>query len=271
MNPGLETLTAPLELIRHHLEPYLNAPQLGWGGLAAAAVGLLLIFWGARLLRVSMAVASAAAGAVFGWSYAGAFELPPIAGAIIGAALAALLGGVLARFVVGILSGVTFAGIACCIYMGAVTWDLWPAFEQQYRAEHYGSSLEAQVQLRTPGDDVHQGPYDLGQQWWDYVKRQRPEAPRTAVLITAGAAAAGLVLGLLAYRLMIILGMAFVGTMLLVGGSLSAMWSRLPQTHNWIETNPAGIGLLAVGIWMTSILVQSRTSRRPQKPKPRPQ
>jgi hypothetical protein len=62
-----------------------------------------------------------------------------------------------------------------------------------------------------------------------------------------------------------------MGTMLLVGGGLSAMWSRLPQTHGWIEANPAGIGLLAIGVWLISILVQSRTSRRPEKPKPKPQ
>lgn len=271
MDDGLETLTAPLELIRHHLESYLAAPEFAWGGMAAVVVGLVLICWGARLLTVAIAVASAVAGGLFGWHYASAFGIHPLGGAVIGGVLAAVLGGVLARFVVGVLSGATLAGIALCAYMAAISWPLWPQFEQQYRAQRYGTSLEAQVQLPAAGDDVSAGPYDLGQAWWDYLKRHRPEAPRMAVLIAAGAAAAGLVLGLLAYRVMIILGTAFVGTMLLVGGGLSAIWSQVPGARPWLEAHTVGVGLLAAGIWLMSIVVQSQTSRRRPKPKAQPE
>jgi hypothetical protein len=237
--------------------PYL------WSGVTVFA-GVVLAFWGARLLRSLYVLVFMVAGAAVGLRLAGVGQFDRLIGLILGAGAAAMIAYLLFRWWVALTTGL----IAVLVLVAAGAPRLNAEFTAFNDFRQGVGSGDWSISLR-PHEDLALESWPQFQQYaaefWRYLLDQRRAA---FVKTTVGLGIVwllGTAAGLLLPRLITVLGTSIVGVTLFAGGAAVLLSSRWPsawggvlENRNWFL---AGLAVL----FLAAISFQAR-HRRPAAP-----
>lgn len=249
-------LEAFVEGVRHHVD-------LSWAPDARIAAGLLfgagllLAFWGAKLVRVAVVLAFVGLGVWGGLHAAEAAGITPLAGMLAGGGVGGAVGFFLFRLWVGVLSAVALSLIA----LGAVSYRQVLPHVSAYDATVavVGSHEQGQFVLPSPEEQQSRLNADAGQYLgglWSYVGKREPTLPRNVLAVLAAATFAGVTIGLLLPGFMAVLGTAAAGTLLVAGSAWWVLKQYRPDLLQFLQQRPTiGLGLLAA-FCLSSVLIQ---------------
>jgi hypothetical protein len=236
-----------------------------WLGL----MGLILFFFGRRMVRPMFAVVGLVAGALFGVAVAKTFfaQWQVLAFVIIGAVVGAALGYALFRLGMGVLLGALLA-VAAPVGLLMAQGQTGPAIEQPIAQTYHGiaeavvetvkadagAEADAQAALKSLTEPIQQGldGFDAAvTEWWNAME---VSARVTLISVCAAAGILGLVLGLIFPGFAAAITTALVGVLMMIGGI-----GRLTETHLSMNIMPAtarGLVILIVAATIIGALIQ---------------
>jgi hypothetical protein len=225
-----------------------------WPAAGCVLAGLVLMFWGARMIRGLILLACMGAGGYMGWIVAQHFGRPSALGVI---------GMALARLWISALSAASAALVALAVY--GFYQDIPTRFGQFTRSYRQPApTAENEFPLGERGaamTRVAEGPGWMAYRFAVELHRRGDPLLWSTLGWVGGAALAGLILGLVASRWAMILWTSLAGLLLMTGGSLVLVAGHWPQWHEVIAANAlpifAGLGL----IWLMAVLAQWRGTR----------
>jgi hypothetical protein len=232
-----------------------------WSGVAAL-LGVVLVFWGARLLRGMYVLAFMAIGGAVGIRLAGVRQVDLLIGLSLGAGVGALLAFFLFRWWVGLTTG----GLAVLILLAAGSPRLNDELTNYNNVRlgvgsgDFSQALQVHEEIKLDSwDQVRQ----FGHEFWDYLRDQRRRELITTSVGLGLVWLLGTLAGLLLPRLVTI-GLTSVGgvCLLAIGASVllstrwPAAWSGILANRGWF------LAALAV-LLVAGISYQARHRRAP--------
>jgi hypothetical protein len=242
------------ELYRHYVPPD-RVPYPNLMAIGVAGVGILLAFWGARLLRTIYILGFMVVGAAEGFRIGSNLGIDTLIGLTFGAGIAGLIGYVLFRWWVGVTAGT----VAALVVLALVSPQLVPLNEKY---QDFGLGVGSDVYRTGNGQDAQDfKEYLVG--FSQYLWTQHKDfAGRFAV----GAGLAwllGVILGLVLPRFTTILGTSLFGVLMAAGGGGVLLYRNWPEAWSAVSSHPdwylVGLGaFLIVSAWR-----QTRSGRMP--------
>jgi MFS family permease len=243
--------------------PAEKLTQAFWPAAGCVLAGLVLMFWGARVIRGLILLVWMGAGGYIGWLLAQHFAKPSALGIVGGAVVAALVGTALARLWIGALSGALAALVALSAY--GFSQDIptrFGEFTRSHRQPAPTANNEFPLGERGAATArVAESPLRMA--YWfaaDLYRRGDPLLWNTFTRV-GGAALVGLIVGLIASRWAMIFWTSLAGLLVMTGGSLVLAAGQWPKWHEVVAANAlpilAGMGL----IWMAAMFAQWRGTR----------
>lgn len=244
--------------LSRHVLPMEGFPDLRVWAPAMLLGGLVLAFFGARLLRAVYILLFMVIGGRVGVHLAGQGQVDSMFGLIIGAGVAAVIGYVLFRWWVGVTTG-TLAVLILALLSGPKLdaelthlSDYLPDATADYALPNK-SMLE-----RTPEEQKAYGLEKLK----DYLWKERADVTHRAALGLALVWILGVAVGVLLPKLTMVLGTSLIGVGLMAAGAGILVaeyekWDAVQANAPWLA---AGAGLLL----LAAISFQARGSRPPR-------
>jgi hypothetical protein len=224
--------------------PVLQDPF--WGAAAAAVTGLVLVLWGARVLRAGFVFAFMITGAMLGKQFAGSMQIDLLIGLVIGAGLAGLIGYAVYRWCLGVTVAAVIALLAMATVSAPAMLDERQAFEDFRLGVGTGQYLPSVPSAYTWTD--------VRGYFWD-----QPHG-REVVVKSLGPVAVVAMLGfiwsVLAPRLAAILATSILGSALLAVGAGVLIAGKWPETWSRVQDNSAWAIGTVVCIWLFSMMYQ---------------
>lgn len=232
--------------------PYPNALAGG-----AVALGLLLAFWGSRLLRTMYILSFMAAGGAMGVRLQHYMEIETLTGLTLGAGIAGFLGFLFYRWWVGVTAGTLAVAVVLLVAQPRIEAEL-----QGY--SDYSQGVAGEYVLPPAGSqelgaDAMAARYVLGLK--DYLWGQRRPFAVRLVLAVGLAWMLGTAAGLLLPRLTTILGTSALGVVLLAAGSGVLLYRNWPNAWDSLTARPGVLLLGIAGVFLLAVLKQGRGSR----------
>ncbi len=262
----IDALTQWGGFLRNHVPVERWPNPVLWSGVAVLA-GLVLAFWGARLLRTIYVLMFMVMGGLVGVRLAGAGQVDLLIGLTLGAGLGALLAAALFRFWVGLTTGTV--AVLVLVLAGS------PRLNQEFLSfndfrQGVGSG-DWSTSLRPPEPpklDSWEQTRAYAAEFKNYLLSHRQDA-----LVRSGVALGlvwllGTAAGWLLPRVTMVFGTSVFGIVLLGGGAgvlLStrwpAVWNSIIQNRSWFL---AGLAVL----FLAALSYQARNRRIPTIPVP---
>ncbi|QNN22147.1 hypothetical protein HED60_07630 [Planctomycetales bacterium ZRK34] len=235
-----------------------------WLGL----MGLILFFFGRRMVRPMFAVVGLVGGALFGLAAAKTFfaEWPAVAFVIIGAVVGAALGFALFRLGMGLLLG-TLLAVAAPVGLLIAQGQTGPAIEEPIVQTYHtvaeaivetvqadADSNDAALKLKSLSEPLQEGADGVraaASEWWGAME---VSARVTLVSLCGAAGILGLVLGLIFPSFGAAITTAMVGVLMMIGGI-----GRLTETHLSMDIMPGtarGMVVTVVAATIIGALIQ---------------
>lgn len=234
-----------------------------WLGL----MGLILFFFGRRMVRPMFAVVGLVAGSLFGLAVARTFfvEWQVLAFVIIGAVVGAALGYALFRLGMGALLGILL-GVAAPVGLLLAQGQTGPAIEAPI-AQTYHAVAEAVVEtvkadpanddaradahaaLKSLHEPLREGIDGLKAalaEWWNAME---VSARVTLISVCAAAGILGIVLGLIFPGFAAAITTAMVGVLMMIGGV-----GRLTESHLSMNVMPQTVRGMVIGVVAATII-----------------
>ncbi|NLX14462.1 MAG: hypothetical protein GXY44_12520 [Phycisphaerales bacterium] len=259
MQELITALSDVLALMRHHL-PWDRLPDPSVLAAIFALAGVVLCFWGARLLRALFVLGFLAGGISLGIRVARTIPVDDLVGLVVGGAIAAIIGHLLYRWWVGLLTGL--CAVVLVLLIGGPR--VLPQVIKDFQDQHYGS--EGAVYVLADPSSAGEGPaMEESEYYWIQVKdyfwnQQRPFTTRIGLAL-ALAGVLGVIVGVMLTRTAAIVGTSLFGVLAvgLAGGSLismqwPALWTQMQAQPGWLL---GGLGLLLI----ISLSMQARGGR----------
>lgn len=231
-----------------------------WAG-ALLLIGLAMLLFGVRLVRVAFTIVFAGAGAVAGAALAVLIRdssQMQLIGAIGGAVVAGVAAFLLYRVLIILSFGAMLATMAGGVYLHHVASDRCVALVTQ-----------AVQSLATPADQA--APAAPPAPDADSLRKFLREQARTTLLIASLCAIGGLVLGVLiaavSYRFAAIILTSLWGLKLVLVSLYVLSLAYLPGAIARVQGMGGKAAYGAVGLWLMGVAVQAAVARR-SKPKP---
>lgn len=251
-----------LALARYHLPAEFLPVHTNWWAAVALPVGFALAMWGARLLRTIFVLAFIVIGAAIGIQIARGRGVDVLFGLFIGAGFAALVGHLLFRWWVGVVSGCVAMLILVMVQAPQINTTIGSAVTRltDYQTGVGTGVFELRPENEAPVRDS--GAY-LGSLWAFLLENDRDLLYRAGFMLGLSALL-GLAFGILLPRLTMIVGTSLVGTVVLVTGLSVLLSSLWPAAWAVATANPSWC-LGAIGVFLVgSMLHQAR--RKPLVP-----
>ncbi|MHC4672175.1 MAG: hypothetical protein ACYTBZ_06775 [Planctomycetota bacterium] len=221
------------DFFRNHL-PLDHWPYLTHTALAAAAIGLIMSLWGARLLRLVYVACFMVAGAAVGVELARISQLDLLIGLVLGAGFAGFLGYLLYRCWVGLTAG----AVAMLLVMMISGPRILSAELQAFEDDRLGVSTDEYV-LAGPTVDQSSGFDSLGQYLSEvkvyFWQTRRFLAIRMLVMLGI-AGFLGLMVGMALPRFTTIVGTSLIGVLGLAVSAGLLVSMHLPGLWTFVET-----------------------------------
>lgn len=246
--------------ISHYFLPMEGFPDLSVWAPAMLLGGLVLAFFGARLLRAVYILVFMVVGGRLGVYLAGQGQVDSMFGLIIGALVAAVIGYLLFRWWVGVTAG-TLAVLILALLSGpkldaelTQLSDYLPDATADY-------TLPATSMLeRTP---EQQRAYAL-EKLKDYIWKERADVTHRAALGLALVWILGVAVGVLLPKLTMVLGTSVIGVGLISTGGGIMVAKYMPEKWDAVQANAPWLAAAAGILLLAAISFQARGSRPPR-------
>jgi len=254
-----EVVDRIIELI-HTCVPAENLSMAFWPAVGCVVGGVILVFWGARLIRGLIALVGVGVGGYVGWLVAQHLAKPAALGIVGGAVVLGLLAVVLGRLWIAGLSGVLAGVVALAVY--GFHQDFPQRFEQFTRsARQPVPTADSEFPLGERGASTaksQQGPAEVIRHFAEDLHRRQDPLFWSTVFLVGGAVVVGAVVGLMAARWAMIFWTSLTGLALTVGGLVVLVAGPWPDWHKVAMENAVWImGGMAV-VWFVGVIVQWR-------------
>ncbi len=254
VSPELMTRTAPLAIV-------LVVAGVGFSVLGAKVarpalttmLGLVGAFAGARFAReLGCAVTS-------GW---------PVPPSVIGAVVGAVMLGTIAHLTFRIWVGAGTAAVLTALALGGFGVQRVVPHVADFDAAVTVSPLAGGEAFSIPSPGQQQtyrdrSPREWARQLWSFVTEKDASLERNSRLLGLGTAAAGLFLGVVLVRWMLILSTSLVGAALVTTGLATLFTHFVPGSYQAFVDHPAMVGMGVGGLIVTSLIVQTLVTRKP--------
>lgn len=229
--------------------------------LLIAGIGLSVL--GAKLARPGFALLFAGLGATFGAFFGreSGYSVP------LCAMVAAAMLATVAHLTFRIWAGVATALALTVVALGAFGYrNVAPhvtEFESVYVAPAFQATVPsdgASTEVKSPMFDKNAG--EWAQQFWSYIKQEHANVALNGQLLVAAALAAGLFIGVVLVRPMLILTTSLFGTAFMVSGIMTLLGRLVPSAYQAVENNPGIMGMGIGGLFVTSVILQTLLTRR---------
>jgi hypothetical protein len=249
-----ELITKATDFYRHFVPPgWVPYPNLM--AIGVVAVGILLAFWGARLLRTIYILGFMVMGAAVGFRLGSYWHIDTLVGLTFGAGLAGLAAYILFRWWVGVT-----AGTVAALVVLALAWPKLVPLNDSYQG--FGRGEPGSAYLVGNGDEQRSVvEYVAGLSV--YVWTQHRDFAWRFVFAASMAWLLGVVLGLVLPKFTTIMGTSLLGVLLVSVGAAVVLCRNWPEIWTAIIAHPdwylVGMGaLLIVSTWR-----QTRAGRTP--------
>lgn len=252
-----ETLQQWGGFLSNHLPLSWSPNPVAWSS-AAVFTGVVLVFWGARLLRTIYTLSFMIAGAAMGVRLANVGQVEQLVGLIVGAGVAAMVGYLLFRWWVALTMGVTAVLILMLAGAPRLNAEILNFNDLKLGVGNSGYVLPSRSALEAPpADTLRQYAMDFR----DYLmEHRRGEVIRTGLGL-ALVWLLGTVAGLLLPRLTMILGTSLLGTVIFSSGASLLLATRWPGAWTGVVSHKNWfLGGLAV-LLLAGLSYQSRRRR----------
>jgi len=210
---AIDLWSRTVELLRNHIPPERWPNTTLWSALALP-IGLIMAFWGARLLRTLYVLAFMGVGAYFGMCVAQAGQVDKLMGLILGAGLAGLIGHLLFRWWLGLTAGTLATILVLVACAPRVTAEI-QAFNDYQSGLSTGQYILAQSKTdMTPQQQAQKYVSELKTYLWD----KKPELLTRFGVLLALAALLATAMGFLMPRFTMILATSIIGVLVFAGG-----------------------------------------------------
>jgi hypothetical protein len=210
--------------------------------------GILVAFWGGRLLRTIYILGFLVVGAAEGFKIGASLGIDTLIGLTFGAGITAFIGYLFFRWWVGVTTGV----VAVLLVL-LVAWPRVQEMEQAYQDHRAGVGTgDFTGLLAEAGDTQTPGKHLVG--FSSYLWSQQRDFARRLVFALGLAGILGMVLGLMLPKFTIILGTSFIGVLSAAGGTGVLVWRNWPEVWKAVAAHPewclVGMGaMLVVSMW----------------------
>jgi hypothetical protein len=232
------------------------------------ALGAALCVLGAKLARWGITCGFVAIGGIIGAQFAGIAGFPAVPCVAIGAAAVGVIAFMTYRLWVGVAAAVVLFGIA----MGAFGYDRIVPHVQNFEpaaAWSAGQEATGDFTLLTPEQQDAYANRTPGQWFrglWSFVRERDADAPRLFKAAGLAAVIMGLLIGVLAVRVTLILSTSIIGTFLVVSGLAALGQQFMPGVYQGSFNHPAVVGLMVGAFAISSIIVQTMLTRKAPSP-----
>lgn len=251
-----------------------NAPVDAWAK-TLPMLGVLLVLgigisvFGAKLAKFAVAGACGLVGAFLGAQMAreGGFAVPPCA--VVAGAMLAVVGYLTFRLWVGVITAGVVALLALSIFGHEKLGTHLAEFRQKQGALVQPAPVDlavaatAGVPLVTSDfvPPVLPGTEQSVVQFWSFLRERDSVLAVQSKVVAVAAALAGLFLGVVLVRVMLILSTSLIGTVLTVSAGIGILASVLPSALASIQGNPSVSAVGMGGLLVTSLIVQALLTR----------
>ncbi len=263
-------ITTVIDAARHHL-PLDKLPDPVIVGVGMATTGLVLSLWGARLIRPLLTLAFLCAGAWVGTLLAHRVGVSPIAGVIVAAVVCCVIGYTLYRLWVGAVVAAVLMVVTLSIYAHSRVLPHWIEFSRTSGTAGRSTVDEFAIPPPEQQQQTNQGDARaLVGEFVEYLEAREPTARRDIIVIAIGAAAAGVLLGIVAGRLATVLWSSLVGVCLMAGGVMILLAHWRPEWLDLASKHPSKVGASLLVAWVLA-MVRQMTGFRRLSPRPVPE
>jgi hypothetical protein len=274
---GLQSLAG------QHLPNNANVPAVTAVAVVLVVVGLVLAVLGAKLARGMLTFGFVIAGIGVGAAVGGRFDAPLAVSGLLGATTCGLLGFVMYRLWVGVLTGVVLVMILSSTYGAKTMAPDWKAYVDR-RGDAPALSAPGGVgggsvtvssgagEMFTTPDPETQARFlnpefsDWLRGFWDFTSTNDPGKVRKLMLISGCLALFGLISGLLAVRFTLVTITSIVGTTMLLSGATVLIQQVLPDLYSAFMDHPQAVAMSGGTFLLGSLVLQSLLTRPHKAP-----
>ncbi len=260
---ALEQITRQLStLAEHHLPEEAAIPVFTAAPAALVVLGLLTAVLGAKLARPSIALGFAIGGATIGAVAGQALAVSMPLCATIGAVVFGISGFVLLRLWVGVATCVLFAAIAASGYGAHRALPHLKSYSEPAPAaitkpEYRFSTPEPRAQQLHLNPEFNAWLEDV----YTHVTTKEMTLERNTVLSAVAAGVLGLILGLVAVRLTLIILTSVMGTAALIAGATTLLCHHRPGLYQAALGHPEALAIACGTFLLGSLALQALLTR----------
>ncbi len=267
MNPSIDQrawLDTLRDLLHYYVPPLEPSPALLFGGLAAVAVGLHLVFRTARSERLVVSAFAFLLGGWLGWQASAWTGAPgPISMAVVGVVFTVIAYRTYRYWLAG--------GSVIMLFCAALVFQLGRGDLQRYLpSPRQGGGVEGGVLKELPSAEqqlknLHsQASEKLAMIKENLLADLKSLGPVGWLLPLAGGVV-GAILAFWALRVFVVMWIGLIGaTMAVIGGMVltSAHW---PELRSSVLSEPRGPVAVVAGLWLVGLIYQAKEARLPSK------
>ena len=235
--------------------------------ILALIIGIGLSVLGAKMAKPALTTALALVGGVFGVAFAqlaGYSGMPgPVVGGAVGAVMFGIVGALTFRIWVGVVTAVVLSSIA----LGAFGYDRVIPHVAEFDGMVTWPTVTGASEFSVPSPQQQQvyrdrSPRQWAEEFWAFATGKDASLAVNGKLICLGALAAGLFLGVIAMRWMLILSTSVLGTVLVASSVATMITHSVPDAYQTILGHPGVVGMGVGGFLVTSLILQTLLTRK---------
>ena len=252
--------------IEHSVPPEMLQRTVALSILVLVA-GIGFSVLGAKMAKPALSAALALAGAAAGVAFtrlAGFAEMPgPIIGAVVGAAMFGTVAVLTFRIWVGLMTAFVFSSIA----LGAFGYDQIVPRVAEFDGMSTWSPVSGTGEFDIPSPQeqksyLERTPQQWAGEFWAFATGRDETLQANSMLVGYGALAAGLFLGVIAMRWMLILSTSVIGTTLVASSVATILTHSVPGAYETILGHSGVVGMGVGAFLVTSLILQTLLTRK---------
>lgn len=256
--PDWEQLRSMIQTFWEQL-PQDRWPDAWVAGSVTLFIGVVIAFWGGKLLRPLFALIFVGCGAWFGGEVGLVFGLTDIVGMVVGAVVMGILGFILYRLWIAGMSAALLAVVAATVFGTRAAVPYWEDYQAMTPPAEFIANYVVETGVPVSGWDAVTM---LSKDFWTHLTRTHTDVSRQGAIIILAAGALGFILGLLAERFATILWTSALGVVVAASGIVTLLVNIQPGVRDSLWAYPHWVGVVILGLWIFAVLVQTQGARR---------
>lgn len=232
--------------------------------VACLLAGVALSVFGAKLARFGFSAAFVLLGGFAGHWFAGEFGYPALPCALVGGVMIGTIGHMTHRLWVGVVTAVVLSLLALGFFGFHRIAPHLPEFNEKMVAG-YAVNGTAEVALSSPKEQeayLDRSRRQWAQGLWQHITAKDVHLERQGKALAIVVLIAGLCVGVVVGRWMLVLATSLLGTGLVTLGVATLCSRVMPESYQAFAGHPGMVGIGVGGFLVTSLIVQTLLTRK---------